>query len=127
MAPSILKFLDGLGCQQFIESEVIQFETIAPPTRFASLVKVPQSKWNFISDLVTDTSVIPWERREKLARQVVEGVQQLHSKSFVVGMLWRSRQPIIVDIFDRVHFWTFDKQFVPYTSRSCYPPEYAQF
>lgn len=93
------------------------------------LVKVPQSKWDFISDLVTDTSVIPWERRQNLARQVVEAVQQLHSKSFVIGTLWRQRQPIIVDIFDRVQFWTFDKQFVPYSrSRSCcYPPEYAPY
>jgi hypothetical protein len=183
MAQSILKFLDDLGCQQFVEDQVVQIEVILPPTRFAALVngmlvceikflgdcprhkgiydiqvlrgmdgvpgfsklvgivvdryrkhlksylvEIPQTKWDFICDLVTDTSVIPWEHRENLARQVVEGVRQLHSKSFVIGTLWRSRQPIIVDIFGGVQFWTFDKQFVPYTSRSCcYPPEYVNF
>lgn len=71
-------------------------------------------------------TVVSWERRENLARQVIKGVKQLHSKSFVIGNLWRHRLPIIVDAFDCVHFWIFDKQFVPYTSRSCcYPPEYA--
>jgi hypothetical protein len=90
------------------------------------LIAFPQTKWNFIGNIVMDSTGVSWERRENLARQVIEGVRQLHSKSLVIGNLWRNRLPIIVDIFDRVHFWTFDKQFVPYTSRSCcYPPEYA--
>jgi serine/threonine protein kinase len=63
-----------------------------------------------------------------LARQVVEGVRELHSRSFVNGILWRARPPIVVDIYDRVQFWTFDKQFVPLHRRGCcYPPEYGHF
>jgi hypothetical protein len=182
MTQIILEFLDDLGCQQFVESEVFQVDMIVPLTRFASvvngmlvceikffrdcprhkdlyeiqvlrgmegvpgfaklvgivvdrskkhlksyLVETLQSKWDFISDLVTTTSVIPWERRENWAKQVVEVARQIHSKSFVIGTLWRARQPIIIEIFDHVQFWNFDKQFAPCVTRSCcYPPEYAE-
>lgn len=92
------------------------------------LIEFPHTKWDFISDLVTKTNVIPWERREKWARQVVEGVCQIHCKTFVVGTLSRGRTPIIVDSYDRVQFWSFEKQFVLGSGRDrYYPPEYAHF
>jgi len=92
------------------------------------LVEFPQTKWKLLSDLVTDHSVIPWERREHLAKQLVEAVRQLHSKSFVIGLLWRIRPPIVVDSYDHLYLWDFDKQFAMNSPRSCcFPPEYARF
>jgi hypothetical protein len=38
MPQSVLKFFDDLGCQQYVEEEVIQVEMIEAPIRFASLV-----------------------------------------------------------------------------------------
>jgi hypothetical protein len=55
------------------------------------LLEFPQTKWDTIFDLVTESSAISWEQRENLAKQVVERVRQLHSKSFVIGTLWRFR------------------------------------
>jgi hypothetical protein len=91
------------------------------------LVELPQTKWHTLSDFLPDTSTIPWERREELARQVVEGVRQLHRRSFYIGTLWRARLPILVDICGRVQFWSFDKQFAPGQRSCCYPPEYGKY
>jgi serine/threonine protein kinase len=91
------------------------------------LIEFPQDKWDFLSDVVTESSEIPWERRESWARQLVEAVRQLHFKLCVIGNLWRYHSSIIVDSHDRLHLWSFEKKFDLNSTRSCWcPPEFDQ-
>ena len=55
---------------------------------------------------------ITWDRREKWARQLVEGVFQVHNKDFVIGDLLSFWDPVIIDETDCVHFWHFTQKFV---------------
>lgn len=88
------------------------------------LIEFPQARWSLRQ--VIERHSIPWERRERWAKQIVEGVSQLHSKGFVVGTLSGGRSPVLVDDSDSIQFWYLESRFhVRRRSRSCYyPPEF---
>ena len=68
---------------------------------------------------------ISWHRREKWARQLVEGVSQVHSQGFVVGNLLSFWVPVVIDESDCVQFWFFKQKFVVgKCDGAYYPPEF---
>ena len=90
------------------------------------LIEFPRARWKV--EEVAQKSSITWERREKWAKQLVEGVSQLHSKGFVVGTLTSSRSPVLIDSSDCVQFWSFKQKFeMGRTLGAYYPPECYHF
>ena len=76
-------------------------------------------------DLMEADRHIPWARREKWARQLVETIREVHSKNLVVGTLWLSKSSIMIDEFDCLHLWRFKNKFNPgYGAGLFYPPEF---
>jgi hypothetical protein len=90
------------------------------------LIEFPRARWSV--EQVTQDQSIPWKRREKWAKQLVQGVSQIHSKGFVVGTLCSSRSPVLIDSPDCVQFWCFKRKFaMGYRGVSYYPPEFRHF
>ncbi|MCJ1279822.1 hypothetical protein MMC21_007646 [Puttea exsequens] len=86
------------------------------------LVELPEASRNLIR-MAGDTSV-SWERREKWAVQLVQGIELMHAHGFVVGGLERWLTPFINDT-DSVQFWTFKEIFkTGHTVGAYYPPEF---
>ena len=68
---------------------------------------------------------IPWVRREKWAKQLVQAVSQVHSRSLVVGAFFGSWSPVLIEGSDTIQFWKFKKFFEPTRRTRCYyPPEF---
>jgi hypothetical protein len=90
------------------------------------LIEFPRTKWKLINDeLRSDGGVMPWKRREQLARQLIDGVCQAHSKGFVIGTLWFRCLPISVDSLNCLQFWRFENKFrMGYSLGLYYPPEF---
>jgi hypothetical protein len=81
-----------------------------------------------LSDKVVQGQLIPWKRREKLARQLIEAVRQVHFKGFVMGTLSCLRSRILIDSLNRLHFWEFKKKFIMGYRGGCYyPPEFRHY
>lgn len=88
------------------------------------LVKFPRTKWSILTDKLGQDPPVPWRRREKWARQLIEGVRDVHSRGFVVGTLFRAQVRILVDDSDRLEFFRFEKKYIMgYCLGSYYPPE----
>lgn len=68
---------------------------------------------------------IPWERREKWAKQLIEGISQINSQGFVVGTLFSGRSPLLVDDADSLLFWHFRSSFHAGSIGTSYPPEFC--
>ena len=86
------------------------------------LIEFPKARWNILQ-LAAKPS-IPWERRERWAIQIIQGISQIHKKGFVLGGLTMYSFPVILDLTDTVHFWFFKKKFRPgRTVGAYYPPE----
>lgn len=91
----------------------------------SSLIEFPRVQFK-VRDATLDGSV-SWERREKWARQLVEGVSRVHSQGFVIGTLTAFWQPVI-DTSDNVQLWYFKKKFATCQLGDCYyPPECRHF
>ena len=90
------------------------------------LVDLPRTKWRLIFDEVTNDRFILWKRRENWAKQLVEGVSQVHSKGLVIGTLWIYRPiPVLIDSSDCLYFGRFKDNFITgYTLGCYYPPEF---
>lgn len=89
------------------------------------LLEFPKRKWHLLYGMLAYDEPIPWERRENIARQLVERVSQVHSKGFVVGTLWHPWLPIVVDDSDCIHLFRFDKRFSASIEGGWfYPPEF---
>ena len=87
------------------------------------LIGFPRARWNILQ--LAEQPSIPWERREKWAMQLIQGVSQIHRNGFVVGGLNVYSIPVIIDCTDSMNFWSFKKKFV--TGRrvgAYYPPEH---
>ncbi|KAI4198272.1 MAG: hypothetical protein LQ346_002812 [Caloplaca aetnensis] len=68
---------------------------------------------------------VPWHQREKWARQLVEGVHQLHSKGFVAGKLFSIKSPVLIDATQTIQFWCVKSKFQPGRwLGDWYPPEF---
>ncbi|KAL8924226.1 MAG: hypothetical protein Q9208_004190 [Pyrenodesmia sp. 3 TL-2023] len=66
------------------------------------------------------TEGIPWHLRQKWARQLVEGVHQLHSKGFVAGTLFSAKSPVLIDATQNIEFWWLKNKFKPGRPRETY-------
>ena len=76
-------------------------------------------------DQVTQDRLIPWVRREKWAKQLVQAISDIHSRGFVVGAFFGSWSPILIEGLDCIQFWRFKKIFEPIRRIRCYyPPEF---
>jgi serine/threonine protein kinase len=92
------------------------------------LIGFPGMNSLFLSNEVVQGRLIPWKRREKLARQLVEAVRQVHFKGFVMGGLMSSQARILIDSSNCLHFWEFKKKFRMGYRRGCYyPPEFRHY
>ncbi|KAL8993481.1 MAG: hypothetical protein Q9169_006313 [Polycauliona sp. 2 TL-2023] len=67
------------------------------------LLDFPEARWNLIQ--MAGTPSIAWERREKWAFQLIQGLSQMHRQGFVVGGLTTWAAPLIVEHTDSVQFW----------------------
>ena len=86
------------------------------------LIDVPQARWNLVQ--VAGDSSISWERRERWAFQLVQGIRQIHLQGFTIGGLTIWSAPV-VDHTDSVRFWYFKERFVMgRTLGAYYPPEF---
>ena len=67
---------------------------------------------------------ITWERRQKWAYQIVDGISQLHEKGFAVGGLTSYSVPVVVDSTDSIRSSNFKRKLMPgLTLGNYYPPE----
>jgi len=89
------------------------------------LIEFPRARWK-LQEVIQNQS-ITWKRREKWAKQLVEGVSQIHSQGFVVGTL-RTSSPVITDGSDCVQLWYFKQKFqMGRAGGAYYPPECLHF
>lgn len=89
------------------------------------LIEFPRARWK-LQDVIQNRS-ITWKRREKWAKQLVEGVSRIHSRGFVVGTLC-TQSPILIDGSDCVQLWYFKQKFRMGRAGGCYyPPECRHF
>ena len=87
------------------------------------LIEFPRALWKL--DQVTQDHLIPWIRREKWAKQMVQALSDIHSKGFVVGAFFGSWSPLLIEGSDCIQFWRFKKAFEPTRRLRCYyPPEF---
>ena len=93
----------------------------------SSLVEIPRNKGTFLFDVLAQDYSIPWDRRAKWARQLVQAVSEAHSKGLVIGTLWYTRTSILVDDLDCIQLWRFAQRFYfGYSGcRHLYPPEFV--
>jgi len=63
---------------------------------------------DIMSKELKEGRVLPWERREKWAKEIIEAVSQIHSKGFVAGTLGHVNDlPIAIDVSDQAMLWNF--------------------
>lgn len=88
------------------------------------LIEFPKAQRSLLRAL-GDPS-IQWGHRERWAKQLVEGICQLHSKGFVAGTLCSGRSPVVLDDSNTLKFWYLKSKFHvgrPGTN-DYYPPEF---
>lgn len=78
-------------------------------------------------DVIAQGQPLPWTRRERWARQLIEGVYEAHSKGFVIGAL-RSRPPVVTEGADSILFLHFRSKFaIGYACDLYHPPEFQHY
>ncbi len=87
-------------------------------------LEFPKARKN-LSQALEDLSV-PWAQRERWAKQLVEGVSQLHDRGFVVGTLLADRSTVIIEESNSIQFWYLKSRFHAGNSHisGYYPPEF---
>ena len=87
------------------------------------LIKFPRAHWKL--EQVAQDHPIPWVRREKWAKQLIQAISDIHSRGLVVGDFSGSSSPVLIEDLDCIQLWKFKKTFRP-SSRMCclYPPEF---
>lgn len=86
------------------------------------LIDLPQRSCRF--DLILHKKNIPWSRREKWARQLVNAVRHVHAKGLVIGTQNGFSAPVVLESSDNIEFWAFKKTFELGCHVDCYyPPE----
>ena len=87
------------------------------------LIEFPMAQ-SRLQDKMRDPN-ISWQRREKWARQLVEGVAMVHGKGYVVGNLLSPWVPVVIDESDCVQFRYFRQKFiVGRRDGGYYPPKF---
>ncbi len=77
-------------------------------------------------DVIAQGQPLPWTRRERWARQLLECVHQAHSKGFVFGNLLIP--PPVIESTDSILLWQFQSKFLMGHSLDLYyPPEFQHY
>ncbi|KAL8789478.1 MAG: hypothetical protein Q9195_006803 [Heterodermia aff. obscurata] len=71
------------------------------------LIELPRARFSLLRTL--GDPAIQWDLRESWAKQLVEGISELHSKGFVVGTLFSGRSPVVLDESNTLNFWYLKK------------------
>ena len=94
------------------------------------LKEMPGKGWMFdlLSNGLKQRQPLPWCRRERWAKEIIEAVKQVHSRGFVVGTLGDVNDlPVVIDSPDRATLWNFHNKLWVRDSQDGYlPPEYRQ-
>ena len=107
----------------------LRFKGIVPGVRPSSmkswLVELPPGSRD-LPTLLENGHNVPWMRRERWARELVEAVSEVHACGFTIASLNNVRPPIIIDGADHVRLWRFSsKQVQAFAGRHRWPPESA--
>ena len=93
------------------------------------LIEFPRARYRL--DLLVQGQPLPWTRRERWARQLIEFVYEAHTKGFVIGCLIRFGSPVVIESTDSVLLWHFKSKFSMGFGRnaltSYYPPEFQHY
>ena len=71
---------------------------------------------------VSQDPSISWNCREKWAKQIVECVNEVHSRGLMVGSL--CNVPTSIDSSNNIHLWLFRQKFQGWAFSPCYPSEF---
>lgn len=86
------------------------------------LIEYPKARFNILHS-AEDLS-IRWNRREKWAIQLIQGLSRIHEQGFTVGGLCSWKISLILNNTDSVLFWDFAERIIPgRTIGAYYPPE----
>lgn len=90
------------------------------------LIEFPRARHRL--DHIAQGRPLPWTRRERWARQLLECVSEAHSKGFVIGTLMRYGAPVVIDRTDSILMWHFKSKFpVGNQPNLYYPPEFKHY
>ena len=90
------------------------------------LIEFPRSR-NRLEYMAQGQS-LPWARRERWARQLLECVCKAHSKGFVIGTFVKYRPPLVIAGTDSILLWHFKSKFSMGNTGDCYyPPEFQHY
>ena len=90
------------------------------------LIELPRARNRL--DYIALDQPLPWTRRERWARQVLECVNEAHSEGFVIGTLVRFGVPVVIEGTGSIIMWKFKSKFpMGNTLDSYYPPELQHY
>ena len=90
------------------------------------LIEFPRARHRL--EFITQGQPLPWTRRERWARQLIECVCEAHSKGFVIGTLLRFGSPVVIEGTDSILLWHFSSKFsMGYNFDLYYPPEFQHY
>ena len=103
---------------------VVTDKYITHPKSF--LIELPRARKCL--DKIAQGRPLPWTRRERWARQLLECVCKAHSKGFVIGSLMRFRPPVVTESTDSILLWQFKSKFtMGYKVGLYYPPDFQHY
>jgi hypothetical protein len=89
------------------------------------LVDMPRSGFTLLPSETSADSVVPWDKRHKWARQLVEAVAAAHARGLVVGTLADCAIDVLLDSDENVLLWHFKELFrIESVFDLYYPPEF---
>lgn len=93
------------------------------------LLKLPDSKCELLLHRASNlSSPCSWQQIEDWSRQLIQRINAVHTRGYVVGTLWWQRPPILIDAFERLHLWRFESRiYIRSTASPFYPPEYRHY
>ena len=90
------------------------------------LIEYPRARHRL--GFIAQSQPLPWTRRERWARQLLEGVYEAHSKGFVIGTLLRFGPPLVIEGSDSILLWHFKSKFPMGSDVDLYyPPEFQHY
>ena len=90
------------------------------------LIEFPRARHRL--DDIAQGRPLPWSRRERWARQLLECVSEAHSKGFVIGTLMRCGSPVVIERTDSILMWQFRSKFpMGGILDLYYPPEFQHY
>ena len=90
------------------------------------LIEFPRARHRL--EFIAQGQPLPWARRERWARQILDVVYEAHSKGFIIGTLVKFQPPVVIEGTDSILLWYFKSKFSMAYKLGCYyPPEFQHF